>query len=291
MRHPGRSDMARAPALRLCRWHGVGGGYPGSRQLRRGPRPRFEPRHHRRPRHLGRSARQLQHLYTFTNLTPAASMRLVSEGDLKAMRERRRRGLPDLHRGMVQHGARPPPAPPNPGPHAGFGFQGGYPLLAPGAPAPMGDGDPNAERIPIAGAAVGGGLGALEAALLHGGLPLPGGGPGGGGAAGGDGGGAQQLARIVGDNGGAAAAAAVAPSADDARTLPILIGDDGVRFREFRDGVRMLQESAWSDWPGLFADRGRSAGCSPSCATARAPLPLTTLGGERCAGCSRRTRA
>ena len=102
-----------------------------------------------------------QHLYTFTNLTPATSMRLVSEGDLKAMRERRRRGLPDLHRGMVQHGARPPPAPPNPGPHAGFGFQGGYPLPAPGAPAPMGDGDPNAERIPIAGAAVGGGLGAL----------------------------------------------------------------------------------------------------------------------------------
>ena len=65
---------------------------------------------------------------------------------------------------------------------------------------------------------------------------------------GGDGGGAQQLARIVGNGDGVAAAAATGP-ADDARTLPILIGDDGVRFREFREGVRMLQESAWSDWP------------------------------------------
>ena len=65
---------------------------------------------------------------------------------------------------------------------------------------------------------------------------------------GGDGGGAQQLARIVGDGGGGTVAAATGP-VDDARTLPILIGDDGVRFREFPEGVRLLQESAWGDWP------------------------------------------
>ena len=96
---------------------------------------------------------------------------------------------------------------------------------------------------------MGGALGALEAALRRGGLPPPGDGPGGGSAAGGVGGGAQKLARIVGDGGGAAAAAAAAGPADDARTLPILIGDDGVRFWEFCEGARMLQESAWSDWP------------------------------------------
>ena len=89
-----------------------------------------------------------EHYYTFTHLTPAASLRLVNEGDLKAMRERRRRGLPDLHRGMIQHGARPPPALPNAGPHAAFGFQGGYPMAAPGAPAPAGDVDPHAVRLP-----------------------------------------------------------------------------------------------------------------------------------------------
>ena len=122
-------------------------------------------------------------------------------------------------------------------------------MAAPGAPAPVCDVDPHAERILIAGAAVGGGLGALEAALRHGGLPLPGDGHGGGGAGGGDGGGAQQLARIVGNGGGAAAAAPAAAPIDDARALPILIGDDGVWFREFRGGVRMLQESAWRDWP------------------------------------------
>ena len=71
-----------------------------------------------------------QHLYTFTNLTPAASLRLVNEGNLKALRERRRRGFPDLHRGFHHHGVHPPPAPPHADPHAALGFQGGYPLAA-----------------------------------------------------------------------------------------------------------------------------------------------------------------
>ena len=136
---------------------------------------------------------------------------------------------------------------------------------------------------------MGGRLGALKAAFRHGGVPLPGDGPGGGGAVGGDGGGAQQLARIVGDGGGAAAAAATGP-ADDARTFPILIGDDGVRFREFRKGVRMLQESAWNDWPvrGPRTVRWVLAFMRDRAGT---PTAHTTLGGAQCAVCSRKTPA
>ena len=185
----------------------------------------------------------LQHLYSFVNLTPAASLQLVNDGDLKALRERRRRGLPDRRGGLFPHGAlqhADPRAVPN--------FPGGYPMAGPGAPAPAGAANLPAVHLPIAGAALGGGIGALEAALRQGGAPPPGDGHGGDGARVVHGDGAQQLARIVGDGDGVAAAAASGPT-DDARTLPILIGDDGVRFREFREGARMLQESAWSDWP------------------------------------------
>ena len=167
-----------------------------------------------------------QHLYTFANLTPAASLQLVNEGALKALRERRRRGLPDRPGGLHQHGAHP-----HVDPRAALNLPGGYPMAGPGAPAPAGIANLPVVHLPIAGAALGGGIGALEAALRHGGVPPPGGERGGDGARGGNGDGAQQLARIVGDGDGVAAAAATGPT-DDARTLPILIGDDGVRFRE-----------------------------------------------------------
>ena len=48
--------------------------------------------------------------YCFADLTHAATMRLLNEGELMARRERRRRGLPDLPLGVIPGpGGVPPP--------------------------------------------------------------------------------------------------------------------------------------------------------------------------------------
>lgn len=39
------------------------------------------------------------------------------------------------------------------------------------------------------------------------------------------------------------------PAADVARTLAILTGADGIRYREIRDGTRLLSPSEFPDWP------------------------------------------
>jgi hypothetical protein len=171
----------------------------------------------------------LGEIYDFNPAPDAAAMvLLIAEGEVHASAERARLVIPDAAAlAAVAAAAAAVVAP--------VAAEPLVPLMPPPMPAPEGvpplAGPPAAHGVPAA----------RDAAAL--------GGPAAAGIGAAAGGG---LAALAGAIGGMAAARGVAPVAavhDDARTLPILTDDDGIRFRDFRDGAKRCKTTDFEDWP------------------------------------------